>query len=106
MLRPSDGLLTLKARPAAIAAARLLHGDPVPFIVADGTLTLPANAWPPIATIVELTMAGSTSSTPPKAPRFPQSGSSRQQRRSDRAREISDQETIRQHSAFLGKWLA
>jgi alpha-L-fucosidase len=61
LLARGDGPLALKAPPVAVTGARLLGGAAIPFTQADGALvlTVPADAWQPVDTIIELTLAGS-----------------------------------------------
>lgn len=61
LLKRTDGPLVLKAPPVAVTGAKLLGGAAVPFTQdADAlTLNISPEAWQPIDTVIELTLADS-----------------------------------------------
>ena len=69
LLRRTDETVSLKAPSITIKSARVFNGPAVPFSVKEGTLglTVPSDAWQPIDTIIELTVAGSAMDIPPLA---------------------------------------
>jgi alpha-L-fucosidase len=70
-LAAQNSPVVLDGLPVAVTSAQVLGGPSVPVsTAADGTLllSLPDDAWDPVATVVKLTLAGDAMRVPPLSP--------------------------------------